>query len=84
MERLHRELARLEFPAGIRYFARVFVLLQVERQRADYALDCRAYRKSDALEYIGSAERAIRQLMQADVTVRRGFAAHVLFRQRPL
>ena len=73
-----------DFPPDIRHFADVFVVLQVARQKADYALDAGAYRKSDALEYIGSAERAIRQLMQADVKARRGFAAHVLFRQRAL
>ena len=73
-----------DFPADIRHFAHVFVVLQVAREKADYALDTGAYRKSDALEYIDSAERAIRQHMQVDVEARRGFAAHVLFRQRAL
>ena len=71
-----------EFPAEIRYFAKVFVELQVERQQADYALDAPAYEKSDVLGYIATAERAISRFEQADVEARRGFAAHVLFRQR--
>ena len=73
-----------EFPAEIRYFAKVFVELQVERQQADYALDAPAYEKSDVLDRIAFAEQAIGRFEQADVEARRGFAAHVLFRQRPL
>ena len=71
-----------EFPAEIRNFAKAFVELQIERQKADYALDTAAYRKSDVLDYIVSAERAISRFEQADVAARRTFAAHVLFRQR--
>ena len=71
-----------EFPAEIRYFAKAFVELQVERQKADYALDTDAYEKSDVLRRIASAEQAISRFEQADVDARRDFAAHVLFRQR--
>ena len=71
-----------EFPVEVRDFARAFVVLQIKRQQADYALDTVAYRKSDVLGYIGSAELAIRRFEQADVEAKRGFAAHVLFRQR--
>ena len=71
-----------EFPAEIRDFADAFVVLQIERQQADYALDMDAYRKSDVLRRIASAERAISRFEQADVEAKRGFAAHVLFRQR--
>ena len=71
-----------EFPAEIRYFAKVFVELQVERQQADYALDAPAYEKSDVLDRIAFAEQAIGRFEQADVEAKRGFAAHVLFRQR--
>ena len=56
--------------------------LQIERQQSDYALDVDAYRQSDVLGYIVSAERAINQFEQADVEAKRAFAAHVLFRQR--
>ena len=73
-----------EFPAEIRDFAEVFVVLQKARQQADYALDTDAYEKSDVLRRIAAAERAISQFEQADVDARRSFATHVLFRQRPL
>ena len=71
-----------EFPAEIRDFAEAFVVLQIERQQADYALDTTAYRTSDVLGYIVSVERAISRFEQAAVEARRAFAAHVLFRQR--
>ena len=71
-----------EFPVEIRDFAKAFVELQVERQQADYVLDAGAYEKSDVLRRIASAEQAISRFEQADVDARRGFAAHVLFRQR--
>ena len=70
------------FPADIRDFAETFVALQRARQEADYALDTDTYQDSDVLGYIGSAERAISQFEQADVAAKRGFVAHVLFRQR--
>ncbi len=72
-----------EFPAEVRNFARAFVVLRIERQQADYALDTDAYRKSDVLSYIASAERATGEFEQADIKAKRGFAAHVLFRQQP-
>ena len=62
--------------------AEAFVILQVARQQADYALDVAACRKSGVMDYIASAELAISRFEQADVDARRGFAAHVLFRQR--
>ena len=65
-----------EFPAEIRNFAKAFVMLQTERQQADYAAD--AYQKSDVPWHIASAELAIRHFEQADIGARRGFAAHVL------
>ena len=74
--------AMREFPTAVRKFATTFVILQAERQRADYALDVDAYQKSEVLEHVDSAELAIRQFEQADIDARRGFAAHVLFRQR--
>ncbi len=75
--------AMREFPAEVRNFAEAFVALQKARQQADYALDTDAYQESDVLEYIDSAELAISQFEQADVEAKRGFVAHVLFRQRP-
>ena len=58
------------------------MVLQEARQEADYALDTPAYEQSGVLGYIASAELAIRQFEQVSVDARRGFVAHVLFRQR--
>ena len=71
-----------EFPAEIRDFAEAFVVLQIERQKADYALDTPAYEESDVRDHIASAELAIGQFEQATVDARRGFVVQVLFRQR--
>ena len=70
------------YPEEIRYFAKRFVALQKARQQADYALDADDYQQSDVLVYIASAELAIGQFEKADIEAKRGFAAHVLFRQR--
>ena len=67
---------------AIRDFAEAFVALQKARQEADYALDTPAFQQFDVLGYIVSGELAIRQFEQAAVDARRGFVAHVLFRQR--
>ena len=69
------------FPLEIRDFAEAFVMLQDRRHEADYALEGR-YDKLDVLSALDGAEYAIAQFEQADVEHRRGFAAHVLFRQR--
>ena len=71
-----------EFPSEVREFAKQLVVLQKARQQADYALDAEAYRKSDVLVYITSAEAAIAAFERANVGAKRSFAAHVLFRQR--
>ena len=76
--------AMRELPAEVRDFAEVFVVLQKTRQQADYAMDMDAYEKSDILRRIAAVERAISRFEQADADARRSFAAHVLFRQRPL
>ena len=74
--------AMREFPVAVRDFAEAFVALQEARQEADYALDTPAYEQSDVLGSIASAELAIREFEQATVDARRGFVAHVLFRER--
>ena len=71
-----------EFPVEVRGFAEAFVALQKARQEADYALDTPALQQSDVLGYVVSAEIAIRRFEQATLDARRGFVAHVLFRQR--
>ena len=76
----HRQ-AMQRFPTEIRDFAEAFVMLQDRRHEADYALEGR-YDKLDVLSALDGAEYAIAQFEQADVEHRRGFAAHVLFRQR--
>ena len=77
----HQQAMR-RFPAEIRGFAEAFVMLQGRRHEADYAPEGR-YDKLDVLSAIDGAEYAIAQFEQTDVEHRRGFAAHVLFRQRP-
>ncbi len=52
-------MIRRKIQVEIRDFADAFVELQIERQKADYALDTAAYPKSDVLDYIVSAELAI-------------------------
>ncbi len=71
-----------EFPADIREFARVFVILQEARQQADYALDGKDYEASVVQEHIVSVERTIARFEHVDADSRRNFVLHVLFRQR--
>ena len=71
-----------EFPAGIRKFAKTFVVLQEARQQADYALDRKAYEASDVQEHIVSAQQIIARFVHVDADSRRNFIAHVLFKQR--
>ena len=77
----HQRMA--EFPKSIRKFASAFVILQRERQQADYAPEMR-YNESSVLKEIDRAEEAISHYEQAGVQDRRRFVALVLFRQRPL
>lgn len=72
-----------EFPESIRKFAAAFVILQRERQQADYALEVR-YNESFVLEEIDRAEEAISHYERAGVQDRRRFVALMLFRLRPL
>lgn len=72
-----------EFPESIRKFASAFVILQRERQQADYALEVR-YNETFVLEEIDRAEKAINHYERAGVQDRRRFVALALFRQRPL
>lgn len=72
-----------EFPESIREFAEAFVILQRERQQADYALE-EQYDRLDVLEEIDRAEEAISHYERAGVQDRRRFVALMLFRLRPL
>ena len=71
------------FPEEVRDFAKAFVVLQEDRQRADYAPDGDLFYKSDVVMAIDTAESAIGRFEQADADARRNFTAHVLFKQRP-
>ena len=68
------------FPQEIRYFGRRFVLLQRQRQRADYAPDA-TFSRARVIQFITEAEDAIDALEGAPATDRRAFAIHVLFRR---
>ena len=81
-----KAMAGFGFPPGIHYFAKIFLVLQEIRQRADYALDDNPedpYYETEVLVLITSAESAIKRLEQADVQHRRDFVAYVLFKARP-
>lgn len=72
-----------EFPESIRKFAAAFVILQRERQEADYAFE-KQYNRLRVLEEINRADEAISHYERAGVQDRRRFVALMLFRQRPL
>ena len=70
-----------DFPQEVREFASMFVTLQEERYRADYAIDHHFY-KSVVLGAIDDAESAIDVYENARPEDQRAFVAHVLFRRR--
>ena len=70
------------FPSEIRHFASMFVTLQEERHRADYAIAENFY-KSDVLGIIDDAESALDAYERAGRADQRAFAAHALFKRRP-
>ena len=70
-------------PAEVRDFAGTFIVLQKARERADYAREGQDD-KLGVLATIDVAETAIAQLDRASVQHRRSFAAHMLFKRRPL
>ena len=71
-----------DFLPEIQYFAGMFVTLQEERHRADYAVAERFYR-SHVLESVRGAESAIDAYERARRADQRAFAAHALFERRP-
>lgn len=69
------------FPPDIRSFAQNFVQIQSYRNQADY--NPRSdFSRSDALEIIDDAERAINQLSSASAGTRQAFAITILLRNR--
>lgn len=75
-QRCERQLIR-RFPDEIRHFARQFAELQGMRHYADYNPDA-SFSKADVLQYIATAENAIRYFSEAPIRDRRAFAVYVL------
>lgn len=71
----------VKFPAGIREFANVFVLMQANRHDADYNPDHRT-KKSAVTTDIAVVEKAIAAFEATPVKDRRAFAVWVLFKDR--
>ena len=68
------------FPQEIQNFGRSFVLLQGQRQRADYAPEV-TFSRGRVLQLIDEAEAAMEALDGAPAAERRSFALHVLMRR---
>lgn len=69
------------FPSEIRYFGRIFVLLQRQRQQADYS-PAATFARSRVMQLISEAEGAIGAIENVASAQRRDFALHVLLRRR--
>ena len=69
------------FPLEIQFFARQFVAMQNQRQRADYSPTA-TFSRERVMLLIGEAGDAIDSLENATAADRRAFAIHVLFRRR--
>ena len=70
------------FPAGIQDFGQLFVLMQRQRQQADYSPSAR-YSRLWVMQAVGETEDVIDAFENAPNADRRAFAIHVLFRRRP-
>ena len=71
------------FPPAIREFGRFFVVMQADRQLADYHPHER-FAKYFVLKRIGDAERMIARFRAAKAADRRTLSSRILFRSRPL
>ena len=71
------------FPPAIRKFGRFFVVMQTNRQLADYHPHKR-FAKHFVLDCISDAERAIARFRAAKAADRRTLSSRILFRSRPL
>ena len=69
------------FPQEVRQFGQKFAELQSKRHLADYDPDS-PFRKSNVMEDIESARKAIEQFLGTPLSVRRDFAIHVLIKAR--
>lgn len=68
------------FPAGIQDFGKIFVLMQRQRQQADYSASA-TFARDRVMQLITETEVAITALESAPGTDRRAFAIHVLLRR---
>ena len=73
--------AMAEFPGEIQDFGRQYVLMQGQRQRADYSPEA-TFSRYRVMQLIEETEAVIGEFDSAPSTDRRAFAIHVLFRQR--
>lgn len=71
------------FPKAIEDFANNFVALQEKRHLADYDPSI-TLAKSEVVADIATAKDAILSFLKEPTKDRRAFAAHVLFKKRPL
>ena len=73
--------AMSRFSSGIRRFGQLFVLMQRERQAADYDPSA-SFSRAETIEFVDEATRVIAEFEDADTIERRAFAVFVLFRLR--
>jgi len=72
-----------KFPQAIEDFANNFVAMQEKRHAADYDPFVRLT-KSEVVADIRAAKEAITEFQKVSIKDRRAFAAHVLFKKRPV
>ena len=70
------------FPAEIQDFGQWFVLMQRQRQQADYSPNA-TFSRDRVMQFISECEDTITAFESAPNADRRAFALHVLLRRRP-
>ena len=80
-DRCNNQREMRQFPAEIQDFGHWFVVIQRYRHQADYVPEA-TFSRSQALDLINEASRAIAGFRRADTMDQRAFAIHVLFRSR--
>ncbi len=71
------------FPKAVEDFANNFVSMQEKRHAADYDPSIKLT-KSEVVADVSAAKEAIVEFQKVPIKDRRAFAAHVLFKKRPL
>lgn len=72
-----------KFPKAVEDFANNFVSMQEKRHAADYDPSIKLT-KSEVVADISAAREAISEFLKVPIKDRRAFAAHVLFKKRPV